>query len=234
MAQPLVSCILATRNRKPFLQQAIKYFCRQEYPHKELIIVDDSSQAAGDIVPDDARISYIRLHEQMPLGRKLNLGIQASSGPLLQKLDDDDYYHPNFLATTVTLLQGADPTQAIVGLDCFLVLIAATGELKLSGHGWCAGGTLCFSRQLWEHAPFREVPRAVDWWFLQDHAPQRVTICRPELYILVRHHVGHLWTRLGQQDVTTYFRQRPTSATSLARYMPVNDYAFYEHLRMVS
>jgi glycosyltransferase involved in cell wall biosynthesis len=213
------------------LQQAIKYFCRQEYPHKELIIVDDSVKAAAGIVPHDTRIKYIRLDEQTPLGRKLNLGIQASSGPLLQKLDDDDYYHPDFLATTVTALQGADPQQAIVGLDCFLVLITATGELKFSGHGWCAGGTLCFSRQLWEQGPFREVPRAVDWWFLQDHAPQRVKICRPDLYVLVRHHVGHLWTRLGKQDVTTYFRQRPTYAMSLARYMSVDDYGFYKRLR---
>ena len=144
MAQPLVSCILATRNRQPFLQQAIKYFCRQEYPNKELIIVDDSVKAAVDIVPDDARIRSLRLDEQTPLGRKLNLGIGASSGPLLQKLDDDDYYHPDFLATTVTALQGADPKQAIVGLDCFLVLIAATGELKFSGHGWCASSRCLF------------------------------------------------------------------------------------------
>jgi glycosyltransferase involved in cell wall biosynthesis len=231
MAPPLVSCILATRDRKPFLQQAIKYFCRQEYPHKELIIVDDSATAAVDIVPHDMRIRYIRLDEQTPLGRKLNLGIAASSGALLQKLDDDDYYHADFLTTTVTALQGADPQQAIVGLDCFLVLIAATGELKFSGHGWCAGGTLCFSRQLWEQGPFREVPRAVDWWFLQDHASQHVKICRPELYVLVRHHAGHLWTRLGTQGVTAYFRQRPTYAVSLARYMPVDDYVFYKHLR---
>jgi glycosyltransferase involved in cell wall biosynthesis len=215
------------------LQQAIKYFRRQEYPHKELIIVDDSVPAAGDSVPDDVRIRYIRLGEQTPLGRKLNLGITASSGALLQKLDDDDYYHPDFLATTVAALQGADLQQAIVGLDCFLVLIAATGELKFSGHGWCAGGTLCFSRQLWEHGPFREVPQAVDWWFLQDHALQCVQICRPELYILVRHHVGHLWTQLGTQDVTAYFRQQPTYAMSLATYLPVDDYVFYEHLRTI-
>jgi hypothetical protein len=75
------------------------------------------------------------------------------------------------------------------------------------------------------------VPRAVDWWFLQDHASQHVKICRPELYVLVRHHAGHLWTRLGTQGVTAYFRQRPTYAVSLARYMPVDDYVFYKHLR---
>jgi glycosyltransferase involved in cell wall biosynthesis len=127
MTLPLVSCILATRNRPPFLTQAIKYFLRQTYPNKELIIVDDSETSAAALVPDGAAITYIKLEVQLMLGTKLNLGIDAAAGQIIQKLDDDDYYHPEFLQTTIQALLACDPEHSIAGLDCFLVLIAATG-----------------------------------------------------------------------------------------------------------
>jgi len=230
-SSPLVSCILATRDRPLFLRQAIGYFLRQTYAKKELIIIDDSPEAAAALVPHDDRIRYVRLTHQAPLGSKLNLGIRQASGAIIQKLDDDDYYHPDFLDTTVHALLSHAPERAIVGLDCFLVLIAATGELRYSGHNWCAGGTLCFFKRLWEVKPFREVARAVDWWFLEDHAPERIRICNPELYILVRHQSGHLWTTLKGLDVTEYFSQRPLYTKSLADCVTAADQTFYRGLR---
>jgi glycosyltransferase involved in cell wall biosynthesis len=231
MALPLVSCILATHDRQPFLRQAIKYFLRQTYANKELIIVDDSQEPGAVFVPCDARIRYMKIDPPAPLGSKLNRGIAQASGQIIQKLDDDDYYHPDFLDTTVRTLLGRDPEHSIVGLDCFLVLIAATGELKFSGHGWCAGGTFCFFKRLWKLGAFRDVARAVDWWFLEDHAPERIKIHHPELYMLVRHHAGHLWTTLKGLDVTAHFSRRPGYRTSLAGYLPAEDQEFYRKLQ---
>lgn len=59
-ALPLVSCIMPTYNRRAFVPQAIYYFLRQDYPNKELIIVDDSTDEVGDLIPGDERIRYIR------------------------------------------------------------------------------------------------------------------------------------------------------------------------------
>jgi len=40
-AQPLVSCLMPTMaRRRLFVPQAIRYFQRQNYPNKELLIVD--------------------------------------------------------------------------------------------------------------------------------------------------------------------------------------------------
>lgn len=233
-SMPLVSCILATRNRRCFLRQAIGYFLRQTYANKELIIVDDGSESAATLVPDDRSIRYYRVEAQATLGSKLNFGISQASGPIIQKLDDDDYYRPDFLDTTARALLRHDPEHSIVGLDCFLVFIAATGELKFSGHGWCAGGTLCFFKRLWELRPFREVGKAVDWWFLEDHTPERVTLCKPELYILVRHRHGHLWTHLQRLDVTEYFAGCPPYAKSLADCVTADDRGFYHRLQRES
>lgn len=231
MATPLVSCIIATGNRKIFLKQAIKYFLNQTHENKELIIIDDGPESATDLIPNGDSIRYIQFDTRIPLGSKLNIGIKESRGEIIQKLDDDDYYHPEFLTTTVTHLLKYDTGHSIVGFGCFLVLIATTGELRFSGHGWCAGGTLCFFRQLWEKGPFRNVPRAVDWWFLRDHAPQRIKILTPELYILVRHSAGHLWKTMGQLDVTEYFRRRPAYSLDLKDFLSTEDLAFYESLK---
>jgi glycosyltransferase involved in cell wall biosynthesis len=229
--KPLVSCILATGRRRQFLKQAIKCFQRQTYENRELLIVDDGTESVVDLVPEDDRIRYLQLDARAPLGAKLNIGIEQARGQIIQKLDDDDYYAPEFLITTTNALLGHDPARSIVGFGCFLVLIAATGELKYSGKGWCAGGTLCFSKQLWESGPFRDIPRAVDWCFLRDHEPQRIKIYEPELYILVRHDNGHLWARMGNTDVTEHFRRRPAYRKSLRDLLPSEDWAFYEGLR---
>lgn len=222
---------MATGNRKVFLKQAIKYFLNQTYENKELIIVDDAPESAADLIPDEDSIRYIQLDTHIHLGSKLNIGIEKSQGEIIQKLDDDDYYHPKFLTATVTNLLGHDTGYSIVGFDRFLVLIAATGELKFSGHGWFAGGTLCFFRKLWEKGHFRNVSTAEDWCFLEDHAPKRIKILTPELYILVRHSVGHLWTTMGQLDVSEYFRRQPTYSLDLKDCLSAEDLAFYESLK---
>jgi glycosyltransferase involved in cell wall biosynthesis len=53
---PLVSCIMPTFNRRPFVPQAIRYFLAQDYPEKEFIIVDDGADSVADLVPDDPRV----------------------------------------------------------------------------------------------------------------------------------------------------------------------------------
>ena len=137
------------------------------------------------------------------------------------------------MQTTATALLAGDPDRAIVGFDCFLVFIAATGELKFSGHGWCAGGTLCFFKRRWERGRFRDTPRAEDWWFLHDHPSEPIRVCSPELYILVRHHIGHLWTTLNGLDVNEYFARCAAYSKPLADCLAVEDQAFYRRLSAI-
>jgi glycosyltransferase involved in cell wall biosynthesis len=58
MALPLASCIMPTYNRRHFVPQAIKYFLRQDYPHKELIILDDGTDKIRDLVLDFPEMQY--------------------------------------------------------------------------------------------------------------------------------------------------------------------------------
>ncbi len=229
-ADPLVSCVMATGDRRAFVRQAIQYFQRQTYAAKELILVDDGERSSADLVPDDSRIRYLRLSARTNLGRKLNLGIEQARGSIIQKLDDDDYYHPEFLKSTVSALLPHRSTGAVVGLDSFLVLLAATGQLKVSGTGWCAGPSLCFFRELWRKKPFRDAPRAVDYWFLKDHRVPRIKVKNPELLILVRHGGGHLWQHMGKRTVEDFFRRAASHTRPLAECIPAEDLEFYRRL----
>jgi glycosyltransferase involved in cell wall biosynthesis len=237
----LVSCNMATRQpRRRFLSQALKYFSRQTYSPKELIVVDDPGEPAFDAIADVPGIQYLQTDARLTLGSKLNLGIGAARGAIIQKLDDDDYYHPEFLSTTVRALLRENRRDSIVAFTSSLVLIAATGELKLRTKSMFAGGTFCFFKELWQKGPFRDVSLAEDRLFLADHNPVRIGIDNPELYCFVRHASGHSWSKVGRskekkhdqlaadQDVTESLRKLPAYSKSLKEYMPEEDFAFYE------
>ncbi|WP_329274087.1 glycosyltransferase family 2 protein [Streptomyces sp. NBC_00691] len=239
---PLLSCILATKDRPHFLAQAIRYYQQQTLTDTELIIIDDGVDSCEALVPSSPQIKYLRLPRATSLGTKLNLGIEASSGHVIQKLDDDDYYHPRFLEVMTSGLLGARRSEVICGVERLLVLISATGALVDAGSGWFAGGTYCFYKDVWKQAPFRDVPRRVDVFFLEDHPDLvKLPVSVPELYVLVRHD-KHTWTRMAPEtvqpftgvpveDVTEYFMSCPPYGKSLRDLIPAEHAAFYQSLQ---
>jgi glycosyltransferase involved in cell wall biosynthesis len=203
--KPLVSCILATRNRPLFARQAIRCFLRQTYVNAELLVVDDSDESLADLCSGLLQVRHVRLDRTMTVGEKLNIGAELAQGDIIQKLDDDDFYRPEFLQRSVHELLASKNDRTVVAWDCFLVLLLADGSLRFSGHGWSAGGTFCFHKALWRATPFRDVPRAVDRLFLKDARPALRTVCAQDLYILVRHG-ANTWRMLGRTPVDEYFR----------------------------
>jgi glycosyltransferase involved in cell wall biosynthesis len=239
---PLVSCIMATKNRSLFLQQAFHYYRRQTFLDSELILVDDSADSCEHLLPDDPRVRYVRLTADTPLGEKLNIAIQHSSGAIIQKLDDDDYYHPQFLQTTVSTLLRPGHPDVLVAMGSFLVLIVGHPQLYFAGEGWFAGGTLCFFREAWDTKPFRNIPHREDVTFLEDHRNlHKISIANQELYVLVRHG-NHTWNIINSDvdspvspskvgmNATLYFSQCPAYDRSITELLPPDEARFYHEL----
>src|SRR5262245_38881356 len=90
--EPLVSCIMPTFNRARFTAQAIRYFARQDYARRELIVVDDGSDAA---MPEERSggpaIRYVRLDSRKTVGEKRNIACEAAQGEIILHWDDDDW-----------------------------------------------------------------------------------------------------------------------------------------------
>ena len=105
---PLVSCIMPTYNRRHFVPGAIRSFLRQDFPNKELVIVDDGTDAVCDLVPADPRLRYIRLPQRATVGAKRNLACDQAGGSLIAHWDDDDWHAPRRLRCQVEALLAAN------------------------------------------------------------------------------------------------------------------------------
>ena len=89
--QPLLSCIMPTADRRAFVPQAIRYFLRQDYENRELVVLDDGADPVDDLATGDARIRYVRLDTKQTLGAKYNLAGEFARGEILVHWDDDDW-----------------------------------------------------------------------------------------------------------------------------------------------
>jgi glycosyltransferase involved in cell wall biosynthesis len=220
---------MATRDRPRFFQQALLYFFRQTHENAELVVVDDGQDSVEHLCTH-SRVRYIRLDQPTLLGTKMNIGILAARGDMLVKLDDDDYYHPEFLRTALSQLLTCELDQDIVAWDCFLIFFAGDQYARFSGHGYSAGATLCFTRQLWRKQPFRDLPRHVDYWFKEDHGRRIVKVVQPEYFMAVRHG-GNTWTSMGDgRPVDLVLRSFPRYPKEMSTLMDPSDVAFYRSL----
>jgi O-antigen biosynthesis protein len=226
----MISCIMPTCNRRRFLAQAMRCFARRTYRHAELIVIDDSDRACRSVCEGLENVRYIRQVMPMPTGAKVNLGIEAARGDILQLVDDDDYYGPDFLATSVREVREAE--DRVVARCCFLALVGRDPVLRHSGHGWAVGGTLCFRREVWKRKPFQETKSSYDSLFLAGHDRKIRSVCRPDEYIVIRHG-DNTWEYIRErgapekQLTDDYLRGRAAYGKPLEAMMGNEDIDYY-------
>lgn len=190
---PLVSCIMPTRDRRRFVPRAIACFLAQDYPERELVIVDDGVDSVADLVPADHRFNYIRLDSApLTVGAKRNLAIQHSGGTLIAHWDDDDWSAPSRLRRQVQPL--LDSNAEASGLRRMLFVDDATGEVWLYEYPsteqrpWLIGGSLVYRRAFWESTPFAAIQVGEDTRFLLGRtAPRLFEVADLNLYVATIH-----------------------------------------------
>lgn len=199
---PLVSCIMPTYNRRAFLLLALRHFRAQDYPHKELIIVDDGSDAVGDLIGDAPDVRYLRLTTRASIGAKRNLACQHARGEIIAHWDDDDWYAPDRLRYQIApiLMNTADMT----GLENAWVLQLPQGifwrtqpELhQRMFAGDVHGGTLVYRKGLLTpRVRYPDVNLAEDAWLLQQavrNGTRLMRLANPGIFMYVRHG-GNAW-----------------------------------------
>lgn len=190
---PLVSCVMPTYNRRHFASQAIKYFIRQNYPHRELIIVDDGSDPIQDLIPEGKNIRYLRLEQKLTIGEKQNLGCQAAQGSIIAIWDDDVWVDDWRLSYQVgaLFLRGAD----LCGLDNWLHFNPFTGlawhSRNPSGNQpWMPGTTLCFRKSFWEDNPFPHVQLADILFVKQKPTAKIISLQAIDWLVDIIHHAN--------------------------------------------
>ena len=194
---PLVSCIMPTYNRRAFVPQALEYFLRQDYPNRELIIVDDGNDAIGDLAENLPGVRYHRLPARKSIGAKRNLACQQAQGEIIAHWDDDDWYSTDRLRYQVMpILAGkADMT----GLENAFVLELPGGEFWTTNPqlhqqlfvGNVHGGTLVYRKELLSQGlRYPEINLAEDAYLLH-YATRRgkrlLRLSNPGVFVYVRH-----------------------------------------------
>jgi glycosyltransferase involved in cell wall biosynthesis len=192
---PFVTCIMPTRGRRLFVSQAIKYFLRQDYPYRELIIVDDGIDTVRDLTLENPRIRYLCLDHKLTIGAKRNLACQAASGEIIVHWDDDDWMADWRLSYQVKYLlrRRAD----ICGLNKVFYYDQSSKQAwqhicsQRRSKPWVAGGTLCYTQTFWQTNPFLNINIGEDTEFLWGENPKRVVIPPKSTFYVALIHPGN-------------------------------------------
>jgi len=109
-----VDVVIATRNRRHFLDQCLASIRLQTFQPRRVIVVDDGST-------DDTRAALAKLVEDWPnliaisvkqggVSAARNIGISLSTSDLIAFNDDDDLWLPTMLERQVALFRGRPKT----------------------------------------------------------------------------------------------------------------------------
>lgn len=106
-----ISCICLTYNRFPtrnyLVEEAVHSFLQQDYPDKELLLINDCPQQK--LVFNHPEVVVVNLPKRCrTLGEKYNLAVALSSGDYIAPWDDDDISCPKRLSFAAEVLKKTD------------------------------------------------------------------------------------------------------------------------------
>jgi hypothetical protein len=201
--QPSVSVLLATR-RPDMVDHALGQVARQRGVRQlELVLAlhgFDLDPARAQEAVGGASLRVVPQGSDAVFGDVLNAATAAAGGDLVLKMDDDDWYSPDFVADLLraSTYSGAD----LVGVPDDLYYLEDR-DLTLSlGHrgelfrGFVAGGSMLLGREMLQAAGgFRSVPRHVDAALIEDVRAAGGTVYRTHGlgYVMRRTASGHTW-----------------------------------------
>lgn len=134
----LVSVVIIFLNEERYLREAVESVLTQDYPHWELLLVDDGStdgspEIARAFADGNERIRYL-LHpdrENRGMSASRNLGLLEARGEYVAFLDADDIYLPQRLSRHVEVLR-TYPDVAVAASGYLRCFTAESGAIDLA------------------------------------------------------------------------------------------------------
>ncbi|MBT1624265.1 glycosyltransferase [Curtobacterium flaccumfaciens pv. oortii] len=117
--RPRVSVIIPTVRFDAWLTIAVQSVLRQTFEDFEVIVVVDDPHATGSL-PDDPRISSVRMPARSGSAAAINAGVRHARGEFIGRLDADDVAEPTRLAAQVTRLD-QDPEIVAIGTSATVI-----------------------------------------------------------------------------------------------------------------
>ena len=148
----LVSCICPTADRRGFLPAPLRSYLAQDWPRKELIVIDDGSDAVEDVFSDVPDCVYIRLGIKQRIGVKRNLACEAARGEIICHWDDDDWSAASRISDQVERLTSS--AKAVTGYHSLLFWDGMRGFKYQGGPDYALGSSLFYLKEFWRRHEF--------------------------------------------------------------------------------
>ena len=203
---PLVSIVIPTI-REEELEKIKNNIKNQTYNNIECIVVlnkNDLSLKHWKQSLEPYNVHVYQVDESVNLGEVLNYGYSKSTGEILVKMDDDDYYGENDIKDIVFdfLMTDAD----IIGKRTHYIYFEEMSLLTLKNEKlnqyekskFVAGGTLAFTREAYDEiGKFSDLPRGIDTDFLNKALSTNKVIMTSD-------EVGYSFLRRGNKETHTW------------------------------
>lgn len=137
--EPLVTIGVPVYNGGELLRRALNAVLAQEYPNLEIIISDNAStdqspEIIGEFLSRHEGIRLVRHEQNMGASRNFEFLMREARGKYFFWASCDDYWHPQFVARNVALLEGTpEAGLALTGVDRIRDDFNPLDSLRFSG-----------------------------------------------------------------------------------------------------
>ncbi|WP_316841435.1 glycosyltransferase family A protein [Pedobacter gandavensis] len=170
--RPLVSCIMVTGSNLQMIRNSISYFLDQNYPYKELIIIDDGHTCLKDKIQSYPHVHYFHLDSAASSASKRNFGIFQSQGEIIMHWNDEDWYAPdwvyrqsNTLIFTQIHICGLHTASAKRSDESYYQRLYGKSKTRIYS---MAPSTLCYLRSFWDKYPIKDILNMEDADFVRN------------------------------------------------------------------
>ena len=134
----LISIVIPCYNDAQYIEQSVNSALNQTYLNKEVIVVDDGSNAETKAVLKNLEPKITKLITQENQGQSTarNVGIKEAKGDYILVLDSDDYFEPSFCEKAVDVFFNNFEVKLVT---CQANLIFEDGHITVYKPG---GGTI--------------------------------------------------------------------------------------------
>lgn len=167
---------MPTRNRRRVVEQAIACFLAQDYPDRELVIVDNG-EPIYDIVPQSPTIRYEHVGgRHRSTGWMRNRACEMARGEVIAHWDDDDFSGPQRLSEQVEVLQQSRCSATGYNVLPFAWDDGQRAWLYLGSSGYACGTSLCYLRSYWAGHQFKDLLVGEDNEFIRGMGGQLASV----------------------------------------------------------
>jgi glycosyltransferase involved in cell wall biosynthesis len=165
--QLLVSAIMPVYGQREMAEIALASFLSQDWPNKELLVIDDSPDPMADLFPIASLpvdtcvihtriynnlVRYIRVVNRMKIGPKRNLACDIASGGIIVHFDSDDWSAPNRITDQVERLLTSG--KAVSGYHSMLFWDGVEAFKYNGSEDYSLGSALCYRKSFWQKHEF--------------------------------------------------------------------------------